>query len=219
MEIDTFDVLAEYMGAGCGATPTAVGMAMNLPGEHPLTVSFLMRAGELEYLAAEAHDRLLVRKIYGIRITAKIANSEEFIVPHQLVFPFAEKQLSTSLKEVSAEADYYYQRDNSVWFNLISPHGKGYSFHVTPKEDGDDEGRHIRWDTKTGKPRSAHILELLETWKEGGYPGTWEGRPSHEIPGGMRHPRVLDVDVPLYDTNWKTHEYLNRAAYPQGAVV
>lgn len=219
MEIDTFDVLAEQVGAGCGATPAQAGMAMNLPGTYPLAISFLMRAGELGYLTDEARSRVFVRKIYGIRITAQIANSEEYIVPHQLVFPFAEVQLSTTMKEVAAEADYYYRRDNSAWFNLISPHGKGYAFHVTPKDDGDDEGNHIRWNKKTGKPRSAHILELLETWKESGYPGTWEGRASHEIPGGFCHPRALDVDIQLYDTNWRTHEYLNRVAYPQRNVI
>ena len=68
---------------------------------------------------------------YGIKVGSIVEGSDVEVGPFEMVFPFSMEKFWKAVDEINEEAKFYWERDNSQWFLVISPKGKEYYGHET----------------------------------------------------------------------------------------
>ena len=118
----------------------------------------------------------------GVKVGSIVEGSDVELDPITLEFPFEEEKLDEALKELNDVASFYWERDNSSWFQLRYRNNDVYFFHWA----WDD----IVWDNK--KP-SKHIRDLVDKFHKDDGNMTWTdsfGVQTHKdgewfsLPGG-----------------------------------
>lgn len=128
----------------------------------------------------------------GIKFGSIVEGSECCSGPYEHFFPFKKKDFDRDIEHMEAETSYYWERDNSQWYEVRVTGGNDYWVHNTW---GD-----IRWD---GEPPYKQLREKIERFIE----ENWESIP--HIPGywGDGKPDWQPLKIP--GTRATIHEYCN----------
>lgn len=128
----------------------------------------------------------------GIKFGSIVEGSDACSGPYEHFFPFKKKDFDRDIEHMDAETSFYWERDNSQWYEVRVTGGTGYYVHNTW---GD-----IRWD---GVPPYKQLRERIERFIE----EHWEDIP--HIPGywAKAQPDWQPLKIP--GTRATIHEYCN----------
>lgn len=60
----------------------------------------------------------------GLQIGSIVEGSDVYVEGRFLEFPFTEKELDDTVKDIDEEADFYWKRDNSIYYRVIDDKGE-----------------------------------------------------------------------------------------------
>jgi hypothetical protein len=105
----------------------------------PWTV-FIVRGapkGSVYYEDASARECGWINRCTGLKIGSIVEGSDVEIGPEQLLFPFTEEDLDRIVSSVNEEACFYWERDNSHYYTVLTARGKPL-FHAQWVEFADE---------------------------------------------------------------------------------
>ena len=130
----------------------------------------------------------------GVEIGSIVEGSDVEVNPIELNFPFSEDDLDNALKEINDACSFYWDRDNSDWFQLrYGKKGKVYFFHY----NWDD----IIWD---GDKPSKKVKDAVNAFKDAGGNMTWNeswGIQTHKCGEWFPLPGARDWEIMQWEND------------------
>lgn len=152
-----YNNLKELLDTHGAESPYAFGRALYKYTDcGPWTVFITPDGERVYYEDQEARERSLplftniecTGICIGVEIGSIVEGSDAYADPIELNFPFSEEDLDNALKEINDACSFYWERDNSDWFQLrYGSKGKVYFFHSTWGElkwDGDKPRKRVK---------------------------------------------------------------------------